>query len=128
MIGVLFYAEIPPNPSNRRDFLLFYAEFFDFRLIRGDIRGLVHMVDDHARLRAMDGNADAGLAGGVVDRALDLDLGHAGIVKLLFQHLADLVIFNQGIAENIVFARAYSPTIKSSGNAINRVSFSSTPP
>lgn len=43
--------------------------------------------DDHARLRAMDGNADAGLAGGVVDRALDLDLGHAGIVKLLFSTL-----------------------------------------
>ncbi len=39
-----------------------------------------------------------GLAGGV-EGALDLDLGNAGIVELLLQHLADLVVFHEGIAE-----------------------------
>ena len=47
----------------------------------------------------MNGDAHTGLARLAVERALNLNFGNAGIVKLLFQLLAQLVIFHEGIAE-----------------------------
>ncbi len=57
------------------------------------------LADYHARLRAVNGDAHTGLARLAVERALNLNFGNAGIVKLLFQLLAQLVIFHEGIAE-----------------------------
>lgn len=56
------------------------------------------LADRHAGLGAVDVHLQPGSTGGI-GGALDLNLGDAGAVQTLLQHLADLVVLNQGVAE-----------------------------